>query len=604
MRIPALLVLVVAVAACTEKPAPPPPAPEPPKGPAELPEAEPNDTASSAMRLQGEVIVQAALSPEGNKADDDYYRLEAAGEGRTASVSVSAIPGVDLGLQLLDGDGNPLATYNSEPEGKPEKIPAIALARPHVVRVFSPKKGSGGAYTLTVGLGNAKEGAEAEPNDRAVDATPLPLGRAVEGTLGDRADEDWYAFTIEPAQVDAPSPPVEPSPAPTEPAAVADAADAATAEPADAAAAPNAGPAAAPAAPPPPPPAVVRIDLEGVPGVRLQIELANQAQAVFYSARSRNPGDGITVRNVALRPNETQYFAVVKSAWTGTGKEARREYNQDAPYRLTITEEQVQGTAELEPNDDAAHATQLANDGVRQGYFAPKGDVDYFFVRYDQPSIVRVELAGVDRVDPVLSIVKVPAAGATKEETLVRANDGGTREGELLNNVAIGPEGVLVKVEAAARQVDGKWVRDQENANEPYRLTFTSRPDEGADEREPNDAPERATAFELGKPMKGTIHPRKDVDLFKLDLSQSPVKVPLKATVTGILKVDVALALYQVGENGKLSVLQSAEKAKGDQPETLRHTVEPGVYYLEVRDTKNRESNFVDAYQLLVERDE
>lgn len=660
MRKAALCVLVALAFGCTgEKPAPEP-VDAGPVGPPEIPEQEPNDRASSAMPLPGSVIVQSALSPENGRADDDHYRLDAS-PGNAATVSVSGIPGVDLAMELLDVDGNRIASFNSAPEGKGERIPELGLERAAVVRVFSPKKGSGGAYTFTVDVHPQREGFEVEPNERPVDATPLILGESIQGFLADRADEDWFSFElggeedeIAPEESIAPDGSVgeadedQASPEPDaaladagpEPAPLPDDADEPAAPPSepelgapaeehapesapdepsadqlpepestestDASTAPTAAAEPPrPAIPPlPTPPALVRIDVEGVPGVRLQVELANQAEAVFYSARSRAPGEGISVRNVALRPNETRYFVIVRSAWIGSGKDVTREYNQEAPYRLRVALEEANGSVELEPNDDPDKATPLVGDGVRQGFFAPKGDVDYFLVRYEEPSLVKVELGGVDRIDSVLSVVRPASPERKKEETLLRANDGGAREGELLTNLAVGPEGILLKVEAAARQVDKKWVRDQENAIEPYRLTLTSRPDDGSVEREPNDQPELATPVTLGQPIRGTIHPRKDLDLYRIELSASPVKVPLRATVTGILKVDVAAELYRLGDDGKLQVLQIADRAKGDETEVLTHTVEPGVYYLGVRDTRNREANFVDSYQLRVERND
>jgi len=72
----------------------------------------------------------------------------------------------------------------------------------------------------------------------------------------------------------------------------------------------------------------------------------------------------------------------------------------------------------------------------------------------------------------------------------------------------------------------------------------------------------------------------------------------------GILKVDVGLYLYRQGEDGKLSLVQTSDRAKGDQPEVIHYSAEPGIYILEVRDAHNRESNFQDAYQLTVEEGE
>ncbi|MGC4115910.1 MAG: hypothetical protein QM765_15230 [Myxococcales bacterium] len=229
-------------------------------------------------------------------------------------------------------------------------------------------------------------------------------------------------------------------------------------------------------------------------------------------------------------------------------------------------------------------------------------------VKCDKPVLLKAELSGVDRIDSMLSLVQPEVEGGPKEETLLRANDGGVREGEMLVDLECAPgRDAVLRVEAAPRQVDGKWVRDQENAEEPYRLTVTARPDVGDSEREPNNSPTSPTALELGKTMKGHIHPKKDVDLFVLDLTKSPVKVPLKATVTGILKVDVALALYRLDgdpRSVKPTLVQRSEKGKGEAPETIKFTCEPGTYLLEVKDTKNYQSNFMDTYQLTVESEQ
>ena len=47
--------------------------------------------------------------------------------------------------------------------------------------------------------------------------------------------------------------------------------------------------------------------------------------------------------------------------------------------------------------------------------------------------------------------------------------------------------------------------------------------------------------------------------------------------------------------------MQTSDSAKGDKAESIRFSVEPGTYLFEVRDVKNRESNFQDSYQLTVD---
>lgn len=581
------------ILACTKsEPAKPPPVAA---GPRELSEAEPNDSVDKAMLIAGQALIQAGLAADPLRIDEDCYRIEALGSGKVASIQASGIPGVDLALELLDRDGNHVASFNSEPEGAGEQIAAVNLGAPTVVKVAATKKGSGGAYTLRVSVADAQPDFEIEPNNRAIDATSLPLGKPMRGLLADRADEDWYRFEV-------PIPPgADKAPASAGPAEAAPA-ETAPAEGADATAPPV--PQAKATAPPPLAPAVVKLEIAGVPGVRIQVEIANQAQAVFYTARSREDGEGIQVRNLALRPGETSYFATVKAAWVGSGKDARRGFNIQAPYALSVALEEAGANAELEPNDEPQKATPLEGEGMRVGYFAPKGDVDYYLVRVERPVLLKVELSGVDRVDSTLSLVKIPEEAGEKEEVLLAANDGGVREGEILVDVAAGPgRDALLRVEAAPRLVNGKWARDQENPSEPYKLVIASRPDLGSDEREPNNKPELATPIELGRPVRGHVHPRRDEDYYLLDLSRSPVKVPLKAMVTGILKVDVSLGLFRLEQDGKPTLVQRSEKGKGEQPEIVRYSVEPGQYVFQVKDTKNWQSNYVDAYQLTVEQD-
>ena len=100
--------------------------------------------------------------------------------------------------------------------------------------------------------------------------------------------------------------------------------------------------------------------------------------------------------------------------------------------------------------------------------------------------------------------------------------------------------------------------------------------------------------------MRGLVHPKKDIDLYRLDLSKATVKTPLKITTTGILKVHIGLYLFRFDGSSKVLV-QSADRAKGDQPEVLHYSADPGVYLVEVRDSNNRESNFQDPYQVTVE---
>ncbi|WP_163862800.1 ABC transporter substrate-binding protein [Myxococcus eversor] len=640
-------VLAATLVACKDdKPSEVPDAGPVETGPSALTEQEPNERPEQALALTRDSVVTADLAAQPNKADEDWYRL-APPAPRVADVTVSGLPGGDITLEVYDRDRNRLASINSEGDGKPERFPNLYVEGERWLRVAPARKGVGGAYTLTVKMRAANDGEEHEPNDRAVDAIALPLGQTVTAFLGHAGDEDWYrvelpetaAPTSAPAANDADSgaggtapqgasspgeapaegattPPPSPVPGaatgtPEEGEAPLEAPPSPTGtfgggEP-PAAPAPETGVAqvtdAGVAAPPPEPPSVaLKIDLSAVESVRPEISVLSAAEAPLFSLRGKE-GEALSLRNIGVRATDRVVYVVVKGGWTGAGKEARRTFNPGTPYTLTVTQEEAGANAELEPNDELYKATPLTAGGYREGFLAPKGDVDHFVLRTTEPVLAKVELTGVERLDLVLSMVEPPQGDGQQETVLLRANDGALKEPERLNNVAC-TGACYFRVEGASRKVEGKWVKDFENSEQPYRISVTTVPDNGGEEREPNNTVERAQELTLGKAVRGTVFPVKDTDYYRVDLSDRPVRTPLRATLLGILKVDVGLYLHRVQPDGKLSLVQTADRAKGDQPESIRFSAEPGVYIFEVRDAKNREANFQDSYQLTVEEGE
>src|SRR5688572_989361 len=129
-------------------------------------------------------------------------------------------------LEVYDRDRNRLGSVNSEGEGKPERLPNLYVEGERFVRISSARKGSGGAYTLTLSYRQPSDGEEREPNDRMVDAHPLSLGQTVAAYVGHAGDEDWYRIelaTAAPEDTPAapegtpPAPALTPPPAPAPP---------------------------------------------------------------------------------------------------------------------------------------------------------------------------------------------------------------------------------------------------------------------------------------------------------------------------------------------------------------------------------------------------
>ncbi len=544
------------------------------------------------MAIGESTIVTGSLTADPAKPDEDWYLLFT-DHPRLVDVTLSGIPGTEGLLEVYDVARNRLAVVSSAGQGGPARLPNLSVKDKLLLKVSATRKGTGGAYSLSLLFGEPSPGMEVEPNDRAADATEVsstPEGQGpwvVKGFLAHASDEDFFRLVLAPMEAaDAGPVPAEGGP-PGMPAPGA-AASLETAAGDGGALGPPAEVARVP----------LRLNLTAVPGIRFEVQVLSEAQAQLFLGRGQE-GQAFDQRNVAVRATDKVVYVVVRSAWTGAGKDAHRGSNAEVPYTLTVSREAAGANAEYEPNDDLGHATPLPLNGYREGFLSPAGDVDYYVLRVPQPSLAHFELSGLDRVDLVLSVV-APGEKPGTEKVLLKSNDGAVKEPERLNSVACATE-CYVKVEGAPRKLDGKWVRDFENAEQPYRLTVTTTPDTGAEEREPNDSPETATPLSPGKPIRGTVYPKRDVDFYRLDLGDRQVKTPLRATLTGILKVDVALFLYRQEADGSLTLVQTADRAKGDAPEIIRYAAEPGTYFFKVQDSKNRESNFQDSYQLTVE---
>jgi hypothetical protein len=544
-------------------------------GPRVLNEKEPNDRPDNAIELSGNSILEANLGADPSKPDEDWVVLKSA-LPRTVELSVTCPPGADIALEVMDESRASLALINAEGLGKPERLPNLDVSGKAYVRVIGTKKGAGGAYTLTAIFRERQPGFELEPNDRRVDATALPLGAAISGYVAHPGDQDWYRFEL-PSSVGAEGASAEPAVAEPDAGAV-DAGEV------------DAGPQKDV------PRLALRIEVSGVENVAFDLQVLTEAEAVLFAAKSKD-GAPLSLRNIGVRETDRVIYVVVKSAWQGNGKEAKRGYHTGTYYTLTVAQEEAGASAEFEPNDDLGHATLLSAGSYREGFLSPKGDLDCFKLETDGPSLAKVSVTGVEKIDIVLSAMKVGEKG---DEATLKANDGAVKEPEMLNNVGC-DKVCYFRVETAPRKVDGKWVKDDENGEMSYRISAVVTPDDGAEEREPNASVETAQRLKAGQSMRGTIYPKKDVDYFLLDLSDRPVKTPLRATATGILKVDIGLYVHRVEDDGKLTLVQTADSAKGDKPEIVRFTAEPGRYIFEVRDAKNRDANFQDSYQLTVE---
>jgi hypothetical protein len=368
-------------------------------------EREPDDDLASAQPLEAGKGIRGTLSApktvRGKPVGDvDFYSFIAGGvpalpDGGVglafdeARVELGPIPGVDLSLEALDGDGKRLWLASGAGAGQGEVIPNLALEAGHTyylkVRAV-PSKGAaapaGAApYSLVMREAPAPPGDEREPNDRAEEATPLPAVGDASGFFGRRRDEDWFSVPL--------------------------------------AGGPGAG-------------ATLRLELSPTDGVAPQIAVRSGTTLLAQARASR--GGELELRNVGLPPGASGVLIQLKAV---------EGQNTDVRWTLRMSLDPPLDGAEREPNDTAQAANPLPLGSSVSGFLWP-GDVDLYRVTGCAAGcFFSATLDGVPHV--ALKLERLGPGG----EIEARADGGGVGKGETLASQPGGE--VLLRVKARPR---------------------------------------------------------------------------------------------------------------------------------------------------------
>ncbi len=515
-------------------------------------ESEPNGTLATAQKidlgLAHAMVVNGSITPgaeaAGKGKDVDLYRLiipeeappAVAGDATPAAPDaarpttrrrLSAIVHPDLGLpvtvDVLDDSGQALIGAPGSQPGEAEGIPSMVVTPgTYFLRVRAAQAAAEGSYHVTLRLQPLEPGEELEPNGKATLATEIaPNGEAV-GYFGSRHDQDWYRVPLDGL----------------------------------------------------PEGSVLSADLEAVPGVTASVVVLDSVERKLTEVRGRKE-ERVPVRNIRLAPGDANIFLLVRA---DVGR------NLDVRYNLRVrTEVGKPGAAggDLEPNDDARHASALA-DGTVQGYLG-RGDVDVYRYTAAEPLELDIEATAPERVDLRMEIIR-----ETDNALLVRADEGKRQEPERLPNLFVPAGSILIRL--SAPKGDG-------NPDEPYRLTVASHQPAPGAEREPNNSAASATPLPAGAAGNGLLFPKGDVDFW-----QSPATADsageVAITVTGVagMALDVRALTLAAREIGRF-------KISGDAPVTNRLAVgADACCLLQVREASGKASNFRDRYTVAVGR--
>jgi len=349
-------------------------------------EQEPDDDLAHAQPMEagkgirGTIREPLAATPSKSRkearpvGDEDYYSFVDVGDGartdagvsfRVARIELEGVPGLDLGLEILDGDGKRLWAANDNAEGKGEVIPNLVVepGRTYYVKVRSiTAKAGTQPYSLTVVTAPASAGEEREPNDDVAHATNVAGGDAT-GYYGKKRDEDWLRFQL--------------------------------------------GGGA--------PGSTLRLELSGVEGVAPEMRMLSATGVLIVDARGGR-GEELRLRNVGL-PSGPLTLTV----------RAAEGRNTELRWLLKTTVEGALDGAEKEPNETVNTATPLdANVGRVSGFLWP-GDVDvYKITGVPAGSLVTASVDGVPRVDLRLErlgsdgrvLMRADESGSDRGETL------------------------------------------------------------------------------------------------------------------------------------------------------------------------------------------
>src|SRR5437016_5623761 len=313
-------------------------------------------------------------------------------------------------------------------------------------------------------------------------------------------------------------------------------------------------------------------------------------------------------------------------------------------YELAVLGAEPRPDEELEPNDRAVDATSLQPGKPMRGTYLSADDEDWYRLELKPSAMdaLRIEVTAVAGARPELEVRALADAsllatfrgtdellvrdlsvhladlrdggladqgiadgvdadgGGEKPLLLARVNEGGPREPEVLPAVGIPAGDSYLLVQAAARQLEGKWVRDGEDRQTPYRLAVQLFADDGSTEREPNDEVATAPVLALPIQVKGWIWPRKDVDVFRFHVGAG--HAPVNLVLPAVRGVDLQLRLYQLRGERPPEVIGSSDARRGEGEEKLIAVpLKEGDYAVEVSSPRNKDASATQAYALTVQ---
>jgi hypothetical protein len=237
----------------------------------------------------------------------------------------------------------------------------------------------------------------------------------------------------------------------------------------------------------------LRVEYDGLDEVRANLSLRTATGSVLQE-RSGAAGEPIILANLAAGEGQKELLVVVRCGY---------QANVETRYSIRVTSTVPPGPTEAEPNDTPATATPILPGTLLSGTLGDTADRDLYLVKASTP-----QSSGPMRVTvtPPLGLDVAVALLGEDGKPLFELDEGQAREPETIAALELRGGKALIQVRAPRRQ--------SLNAVSPYRIRIDPLP-AGRWEREPNATTASATPLEAGE-LRGFLHPKKDVDLFRL----------------------------------------------------------------------------------------
>ena len=386
----------------------------PDAGPPVLTEKEPNDSAERALAIDRTSMVEANLGADPAHPDVDWYAFKSA-LPKTVDVTVT-LPARSrhrprAGRRDRHGAGR---SQRGRRRRARSTCPTSTCSGRALARVVSLKRGAGGAYSLTARFSDRLPGYELEPDDRRVDATHVALGQAISGYLAHPNDVD--CLPLRDARGSEPEP---------ERCSIRGGSEGTRRQSGGAPRLERGGP-----------PRQRRAHASGAGG--------DQSRREPGGGRGfRSPGDDRGGGGAVLGEVAGERLAVApqrRRARDGSGRlrggavepARHREGRQARLQRHLLATRSRWPRRKRGPAPSSSPTTirptppSCRANSYREGFLSPRGDVDFYRLVIDGPSVATLQLSGVEKVDLALSVVTEPEG--KPGETLLRGQRGRRHE--------------------------------------------------------------------------------------------------------------------------------------------------------------------------------